>query len=64
MQTFGFKSYLANLNRFRYLELIGDCHAEMRLKSCRASLVVNPVSGLAYDAPSIIDTGREHGAPA
>jgi hypothetical protein len=64
MQTFGFKSYLANLNRVRFIELIDNCQAELRSNSFQASLVVNPVTGLAYNAPSIIGTGREHVAAA
>ena len=64
MQTFGFKPYLANLNRIRFIELIDNCQAELRLNSLQASLVVNPVTGLSYDDLSIIDTGREHVAAA
>jgi hypothetical protein len=64
VQSINLKSYAANLNRFRYLELIDDCHAEMRSKSFRASLVVNPVTGLAYEAPSSIDTVPAHAVAA
>jgi hypothetical protein len=56
MQTFGFKSYLANLNRIRFVELIDNCHAEIRLNSLQASLVINPVTGMAYDAPATNNT--------
>ena len=60
MHTFGFKSYLANLNRIRFIELIDNCRAELTMNSFQASLVFNPVTGLAYDAPSTIGSGQEH----
>lgn len=52
MKTYDFKSYMSNLNRVRFVELIDNCQAEMRMNSFRASLIVNPVTGLPYDAPS------------
>ena len=55
MSTYDFKSYVTNLNRVRFVELIDDCQAEIRMRSFRASLVVNPVTGHAYDAPAAID---------
>lgn len=60
MQTFGYKSYLANLNRIRFIELIDNCQAELRFNSLQASLVFNPVTGLAYDAPTAIASGAQH----
>ena len=60
MQTFGFKSYLANLNRIRFVELIDSYQAELVMNSRQASLIFNPVTGLAYDAPSTIGSGQEH----
>ena len=60
MQTFGFKSYLANLNRIRVVELIDNYQAELVMNSRRASLIFNPVTGLAHDALSTIGSRQEH----
>ena len=44
-----FKSYMANFNRIRMAELIDDLNADGNAEAFRASLVVNPRTGLPYD---------------
>ena len=64
MKCNAFQSYVSNLNRVRFIELIDNCQAELRLSSLRASLVVNPVTGLAYDPPSALQVSSAHAAAA
>ena len=64
MKTYDFKSYMANLNRVRLVELIDNCQAELRMTTFQASLVVNPITGLAYDVPSMCNSGSAHAEAA
>jgi hypothetical protein len=44
-----FKSYIANINRIRMVELVEHFNLERRALNFRASLVVNPITGLPYE---------------
>ncbi len=54
-----FKSYVANINRVRFIEMIEACQRETSPRPFRASLIVNPVTGLPYgegqNAPSRVN---------
>ncbi len=62
MQRYDFKSYLSNLNRVNLVELIDNCQAELRFNTFRASLVQNPVTGLAYGTLSPSGATPAHSA--
>lgn len=47
--TSHFKSYVANLNRIRMSELIERLSAERNAPAFKASIVVNPHTGVPYD---------------
>lgn len=46
-----FQAYIRNINRVNCIEMIEACNLEYRNKTFRASLVVNPITGLPYDEP-------------
>ncbi|MEQ1719128.1 MAG: hypothetical protein ABL907_24610 [Hyphomicrobium sp.] len=47
-----FQDYVGNINRVNLVEMIEACTLERRSSSFRASLIANPITGLAYDPPA------------
>ena len=43
-----FQSYVANINRMNLIELIEACQNERHERPFKASLIVNPFTGLPY----------------
>jgi hypothetical protein len=52
-----YKSYVNNFNRVRLVELIDHHQCDLRTASFRASLIINPVTGLSYGTENALGSG-------
>lgn len=48
-----FRAYVANINRIHLVEMIERYSLEARARSFKASLIVNPLTGIPY--PDAVD---------